>query len=737
MIIDHLHLSKFTMDDRTNSNVSVIDVSSLGTPSPKGSDTSASSTSGSNAVIDGDFVVVPPQVFSSKRKRMKLDFPWSYTHPWVEGDPIKSRNKIQCILCKKWFSPATNASGWKAHLHSQHSITAAGGAEKCTGMQLSIEKKATYSPQTTTKFENAIIDFVIGGGISLAAAGGDDFKDLVHTLTNGYASPSTRTIIRRIEELFFIAKPLLADFFNILDVKFSLTMDGWSNRNIKGFFIVTAHWVDAASGTSKSLLLTILDVQSGKGVGRRAGEALFEHLKAMGKSTISRLLNITTDNGSDAVSAVQWLTNKVNLEVGHEQMDRYSHIRCADHSVQRAIVLFLGQIKPIIEHLRAALIGIRRSKVVRQAYRAAARTSGLPSIEPTHHDCPTRWNSTHQMCLDATEKRLVLDAILQEHHNVVGVGPLTAQEWKNVKVVSDFLVVPRQVMERLGGDHSPTLNLVAMLLRLLVDHVNEQESAVLEVCPTLSFVEMKKSLLKYQKILNQDPAIIANYLNPQTAQPTDPVEKGKVLTLVSKVLNSRYSDLLKKTTVNEAVGVKSLENLLFSQSVSRSANLTEIERYLAIDPVNSCKFLDVVQWWMSRKEIFPAHCQMAIDYLGSPATSTASERVNSTAGREYTTSRQSLSPPVFIKTMCVRSWIKAGVMKVPSDRARSYRDTLKESVHANEVEAKFGRDVERIFNEQSAWQDEEEIDECTAPSINEQFNQVMIDSQSNDDDHDD
>ncbi len=57
--------------------------------------------------------------------------------------------------------------------------------------------------------------------------------------------------------------------------------------------------------------------------------------------------------------------------------------------------------------------------------------------------------------------------------------------------------------------------------------------------------------------------------------------------------------------------------------------------------VVSQTFIDVIQWWMVQKEQLAAHYHMAMDYLGTPATSTPSERVNSmAAGREFTTARR-------------------------------------------------------------------------------------------------
>jgi hypothetical protein len=94
----------------------------------------------------------------------------------------------------------------------------------------------------------------------------------VVSLTNGYEAPSTRTISRRIVEMLRIAEPLLSSFLRQLDVSISLTLDGRSNRNLKGFYVVTVHWVDVSCMAMKSLLLTIIDVACGTGVGRRVGK---------------------------------------------------------------------------------------------------------------------------------------------------------------------------------------------------------------------------------------------------------------------------------------------------------------------------------------------------------------------------------------------------------------------------------------------------------------------------------
>jgi hypothetical protein len=134
----------------------------------------------------------------SKRKRPCAEFPWLYTHDWSKGDPPRLRGKQQCVLCEKWFLPSR-----KAHLKSQHSITSTAAAAICNTshsgvndeegaalpstsiLQLQQTIKKPLPPHVVRRFENTIVDYVIGGDIFLCAAGEERFKQLVMSLTNG------------------------------------------------------------------------------------------------------------------------------------------------------------------------------------------------------------------------------------------------------------------------------------------------------------------------------------------------------------------------------------------------------------------------------------------------------------------------------------------------------------------------------------------------------------------------
>ena len=327
-------------------------------------------------------------------------------------------------------------------------------------------------------------------------------------------------------------------------------------------------------------------------------------------------------------------------------------------------------------------MSVRRSKVLRQSYRLEAERLGYARKEPTHQDSPTRWNSTHQMCSDALVKREALDQTMLQHREDIGSGPLTDTEWTKVSAVMNFLRVPRQVMESLAADRKSSFDLVQLSIAHLIRHCETNEEQLKAIDTSLSANNMKTKLELYEKTLVQLPAIVAGYLNPQIPKPSDQAKLKELKDIIRALLKEQYAD--KMETVEPRPAVLESESTLFEALFSGSGRgavlqdadnegvpfpaSDEVDRYLMMGVVHSQSFIDVIQWWKARKETpLRAHYQMAMDYLGTPATSTPSERVNSMAGREFTTARQSLSSDIFIKTMCLRSWMKAQVIVLPKD----------------------------------------------------------------------
>jgi hypothetical protein len=152
----------------------------------------------------------------------------------------------------------------------------------------------------------------------------------------------------------------------------------------------------------------------------------------------------------------------------------------------------------------------------------------------------------------------------------------------------------------------------------------------------------------------------------------------------------------------------------------------KVEKYLSLGVVTLSSFIDMMEWWMAWKDVFFAHYQMAADYLGTPATSMPSERMNSVAGCEFTATRQSLSSSMFIQTMCLRSWIDASVIKVSSNRAKVTTDI--EKVFGDGVTAGVVAIFDQIAIERDHWEDEV-LDNGVVELMNLQFQRFVLEAE--------
>jgi hAT family C-terminal dimerisation region len=284
---------------------------------------------------------------------------------------------------------------------------------------------------------------------------------------------------------------------------------------------------------------------------------------------------------------------------------------------------------------------------------------------------------------------------------------------------------------------------VQISVAALLNHCDSSDMELEETIEgSVSVANMKSKFEAYERKLVQLPAIVASYLNPQIQKPTDAVKLKDLKATIRTVLKNRYSDKLHaiEPRPGSIPSSKSVFEVLFSGrssggvvvgGSSRESDVDdpclgdEVDRYLAMGIVEAESFIDVIQWWIARKDKLPAHYHMAMDYLGTPATSTPSERVNSMAGREFTAARQSLSSEIFVKTMCLRSWMNLGIISIPQDRHKAITTMAAPAVGRPTAEESIDSVVDMIETEQNEWT-EEAVETGAVNMLNIQFNTLLM-----------
>lgn len=105
---------------------------------------------------------------------------------------------------------------------------------------------------------------------------------------------------------------------------------------------------------------------------------------------MTRVWDITTDNGSDATADVKHFFQLAKNSLCTEDFTKAKQVLSAARSIKLAVGMLTSQNKQTTEALDEALIEFRRGKVMRQKYRQEVIKAEFSSKEPPNQDSPTR-----------------------------------------------------------------------------------------------------------------------------------------------------------------------------------------------------------------------------------------------------------------------------------------------------------------------------------------------------------
>ena len=168
-----------------------------------------------------------------------------------------------------------------------------------------------------------ITNVIVGDLRLINLVDGDNFRQLMHELAPGYniPIPSRRTISRNIEDQLVQCKIKLKNLLKN-GSHVALTTDMWTNIKMHSFLGVTAHFIDTDTFKLVNMVIAtkeVNDMHSAKNIVSWLETVLSEY-----ELSPHQVFTITTDNGSNIVSACKML---------HEKY-QWKHVRCAAHTLQ-------------------------------------------------------------------------------------------------------------------------------------------------------------------------------------------------------------------------------------------------------------------------------------------------------------------------------------------------------------------------------------------------------------------
>lgn len=141
-----------------------------------------------------------------------------------------------------------------------------------------------------------------------------------------------------------------------------------------------------------------------------------------------------------------------------------------DEAISEDYVVQIEDSSTAIMKLRSIFSKIKRSEKMKKKFRSICDTMGVSTTLSPILDCPTRWNSTHNMlgvALKLKKGIITLSSILPE----LTEFQISKDEWFIFEKVHKFLINFKSLSTRLAGEKYVTLPQVVVSFNLLVDKI--------------------------------------------------------------------------------------------------------------------------------------------------------------------------------------------------------------------------------------------------------------------------
>ncbi|GJS53056.1 zinc finger BED domain-containing protein RICESLEEPER 2 [Tanacetum coccineum] len=537
--------------------------------------------------------------------------------------------------------------------------------------------------------------------------------------------PSHFTIARDVSKFYLEERKSLFNFLSKDSTTVHLTTDTWTIMN---FMVLTAHFIDDDWVMHKRII-NFRPIHSHRGVD--IGRALLECITGWG---IKNVMTVTVDKISSNEKALEYLVE--NLPTKYDN-GKYFHIRCMAHIFNLVVKDGLKKYKKEVDTIALAVKYIKHSSQRVTNFKESVEKA-TDSNKFLISECPTRWNSTHDMLKTAIELK---DAFFDYDFN----NSCFARDLEETPKRADFEVcscfrvsfiyIPNpcfnarnkkkfQVLPGHGyhildieqaifvpsGKHMESFKNMIGDMRKKYDKywgdykkINHYMYFAVILDPT-----MKSEIVKYGfkhliengcMPMDQDEEDSQEtpfqFLTPDELcdKCVEKVEKdmGLLFAMYKEKYSTTTSSDLPRPMSSKSGSSKSRRGNAFLNSFKdklgnkSSGGEDELRKYLK-EPrleLEDDEDFDILTWWKLNSPRFPIVSRMAKDILCIQVSTVASESAFSASGRVLDPYRNSLAPNIVEALVCTQDWIRTSSRNITMD---TLEDLMKDDELAKEIQ---------------------------------------------------
>ncbi|PWA71752.1 zinc finger BED domain-containing protein RICESLEEPER 2 [Artemisia annua] len=531
--------------------------------------------------------------------------------------------------------------------------------------------------------------------------------------------PSRFTIARDISKFYLEERKSLLNFLSNKDTTVHLTTDTWtSSCKRMNFMVLTAHFIDDDWLMHKRII-NFRPIHSHRGVD--IGRELLECINGWG---IKNVMTITVDNIASNDKALEYLVE--NLPDKYDG-GKHFHIRCMAHILNLIVKDGLKTFNKEVDNIAMAVKYIKHSSQRVANFKESVEKT-CTSKKFLVSECPTRWNSTHDMLKTAIELKEVF--FYYDFNNSSFARDLEEipkrVDFEVCKKVVSFLEKFKETTELVSNVSCPVAHLWFGEVLGIDKHLREWQNVNASFCVMVD--EMRKKYDKYwgdYKKINHymyfavilDPTMKSDmieigfrHLIENGCVPMEVDNEGetflnddevcekmvkkveKDMRLLFNMYKEKYgtkegSDLPKATSSQNTNTTRRRCNSFFQEKVGSKCSVVEDEltKYLK-EPrleLEDNEDFDLLNWWKLNSPRLPIVSKMEKDILCIQVSTVASESAFSASGRVLDPYRNSLSPSIVEALVCTQDWNRTSSRNITLD---TLEDLMKDDDLAKEIQ---------------------------------------------------
>jgi hypothetical protein len=406
--------------------------------------------------------------------------------------------------------------------------------------------------------------------------------------------------------------------------------------------------------------------------GNHGGDKIAENIYSMLKEWKLRnhFQSLTMDNASMNDRLICRLQSLFERD-GYQWYGEESHFRCLAHIINLATQDTINHLKETIDKLRLLFTSIKASPHRTEMLRRKCSITGENFLKPKI-DTLTRWGSTFHMIQVALKMKNSIHLLFNDfEQNSLSQDlndyELSSDQWNRLTLIKDFLQKFWNITLYLESDHYPTATKIIPLFNVVIDNIEDTMGKTKHIHKEIydaAIIAWNKITKYYSKtnsfnmaLATLDPRLNIEYLLDEGITEEDiEITKNKLREIYDRYSNkdsTNTSQNIDQNSYYEDNVNDALMKQVFKKRKFRNNNRNDMEHYMKEEQKDETT--DPLEFWKNRSKTQPKLSLMARDFLGIPATSSASERLFSSCGATMSEKRRSMMP----KTMRIIELLKS------------------------------------------------------------------------------